>query len=259
MLYNVIDFVKGQTMDLNDKLNIVDGENLKFRNEIKYVVTEAELALISGRISPIMKKDSHVGPNGIYRIRSTYFDDLNDSCFYENENGTDKREKFRVRIYDASDKRITLECKFKERSMTRKESTPITREMYEKMVDGTFSIPDDRKDDKLLRKFYQRYKKDGLRPRIIVAYERTPFVYHVGNVRVTFDKNIGYSDKVENLFDEYLPLRPVMPVGRHVLEVKYDELLPTFIYGPMNLRDLRQETYSKYYLSRTFSLKHMYK
>ena len=258
MVYNKEDFVKGQTMNLNDKLNIVDGENLKFRNEIKYVVTEAELALLSARISPIMKEDKHVGENGVYRIRSAYCDDFDNSCFYENENGTDKREKFRIRIYDASDEKITLECKFKERSMTRKESTPITREMYEKMVDGTFRIPDDRRDDKLLRRFYQRYEKDGLRPKIIVAYERTPFVYPVGNVRVTFDKNIGYSDKVENLFDEYLPLRPIMPVGKHILEVKYDELLPTYIYGPMNLRDLRQVTYSKYYLSRSFSLKHIY-
>ena len=240
-------------MDIRDILKIEDEEQHKFRNEIKYVCSDAELAILNMRLKPLCKKDAHVGENGIYRIRSAYFDDRFNSCYMENENGNDKREKFRVRIYNADSSRITLECKFKERAMTRKESTPITLEMYRAMVDGTFKVPEDRKDDRLLNKFFIRYEKDMLRPVIIVAYERTPFVYTAGNVRITFDRSIGYSRDVEKLFDPYLPLVPIMEKGRQILEVKYDELLPNVLYEAMNLRDLRRETYSKYYLCRKFS------
>lgn len=44
-----------------------------------------------------------------------------------------------------------------------------------------------------------------------------------------------------------------MPMGKHVLEVKYDEFLPDFLYDVMNLGSLRQSAYSKYYLCRKFT------
>lgn len=89
---------------------------------------------------------------------------------------------------------------------------------------------------------------------MIVAYERTPFVYGPGNVRITFDRNIGSSTDVGSFFDSYLPLRPVLPVGKHILEVKYDEFLPDFLYSVMNLGSLTQSAFSKYYLCRKFTV-----
>ena len=58
---------------------------------------------------------------------------------------------------------------------------------------------------------------------------------------------------LDGFFRENLPLRPVMPTGKHVLEVKYDEFLPDFLYDVMNLGSLRQSAYSKYYLCRKFT------
>ena len=82
-----------------------------FRNELKYVCPEGLLQLIQARTSPICPLDAHTAPGGIYSIRSVYFDDSRDRCFYENEDGSDPREKFRIRIYNGSDARIRLECK----------------------------------------------------------------------------------------------------------------------------------------------------
>ena len=70
----------------------------KYRHELKYICTAAELAMIQGRIHHLIPLDSHAGENGMYQIRSLYFDDYYDRCYYENENGTDPREKFRIRI-----------------------------------------------------------------------------------------------------------------------------------------------------------------
>ena len=224
----------------------------KFRNELKYICSEGELIQLQSRIQMLCDADAHAGPEGIYNIRSIYFDDLQNRYFFENENGTDPREKFRIRTYNASDSRITLECKKKERSMTHKDSCQLSKEQYQKIMNGSFSASD--VNSTLLEKFYLIQEQRHLQPKVIVAYERTPFVYTFGNVRITFDRNIGSSTDISAFFDPYLPVRPILPLGKNILEVKYDELLPNFLYEAMSLGSLRQTTFSKYYLCRKFTV-----
>ena len=224
----------------------------KFRNELKYICSEGELIQIHSRVQMLCDADAHVGPEGIYNIRSIYFDDLQNRYFFENENGTDPREKFRIRTYNASDSRITLECKKKERSMTHKDSCQLSKEQYQKILDDSLSASD--VNSTLLEKFYLIQEQRHLQPKVIVAYERTPFVYTFGNVRITFDRNIGSSTDISAFFDPYLPVRPILPLGKNILEVKYDELLPNFLYDAMSLGSLRQTTFSKYYLCRKFTV-----
>lgn len=224
----------------------------QFRHELKYVCPESVLHLIRARIEPVCHLDSHTTPRGTYDIRSVYFDDARDTCLYENEDGADPREKFRIRIYNGSDSRISLECKKKERYMTHKDSCPLTRQQCWDILNGSFTLSSPASG--LLRKFYAQYSQNYLRAKVIVAYQRTPFVYPAGNVRITFDRNIGSTKDIDAFFDPQLPLRPVMPLGKHILEVKYDEFLPDFLYQAMNLGDLQQTAFSKYYLCRKFTV-----
>ncbi|MBO7253511.1 MAG: polyphosphate polymerase domain-containing protein [Oscillospiraceae bacterium] len=223
----------------------------KFRNELKYICSEGELIQIQSRIQGLCQHDAHAGSDGIYHIRSIYFDDFQNRYFYENENGTDPREKFRIRIYNASDSRISLECKKKEKMMTHKDSCSLTREQYRLIMDGQLSSAD--VNSELLEKFYLLQEQRYLQPKVIVAYDRTPFVYTFGNVRITFDRNIGSSTDFQNFFEQNLPQRPILPLGKQILEVKYDELLPNFLYEAMNLGSLQRTTFSKYYLCRKFT------
>lgn len=224
----------------------------QFRHELKYVCPEGALALIRARIEPICQLDAHTTAQGTYQIRSVYFDDSQDTCLYENENGSDPREKFRIRIYNGSDRHISLECKKKEHNMTHKDSCPLTRRQCEEILAGTLTSTDLNSD--LLRKFYAHYSENFLRPKVIVAYDRTPFVYPAGNVRITFDRNIGSSTDFGAFFQSYIPLRPILSVGKQILEVKYDEFLPEFLYSAMNLGGLQQTAFSKYYLCRKFTV-----
>lgn len=136
--------------------------------------------------------------------------------------------------------------------MTRKESCPLTLEQYHAIMQNTLSA--DRDDDPLLRRFLLLQSQRDLQPKVIVAYDRTPFVYDFGNVRITFDRNIGSTSELDSFFDENLMLRPVLPFGKHILEVKYDELLPDFLYDVMNLGSLQRTAFSKYYLCRKFTI-----
>lgn len=239
-------------MHINTLRHPEDHHPEKFRNELKYVCTESDLQILQARIQMLCEPDPHVGSEGTYHIRSIYFDTPGNRYFLENENGTDPREKYRIRIYNASDARITLECKKKERSMTHKDSCPLTLEQYHSILSGTLSVS--ACNNKLLERFGLLQNQENLHPKVIVAYDRTPYVYHFGNVRITFDRNIGSTTDLSAFFDPYLPLRPVLPFGKHILEVKYDELLPDFLYDAMNLGNLQRTTFSKYYYCRKFTL-----
>ena len=227
-------------------------EDIKFRNEIKYICNEQQLRLIEQRIQRICKKDFHVGESGVYTISSVYFDDYENTCFLDNESGVNAREKFRIRIYDGNMQRIALECKMKQNGKNHKESCLITEERCREILQGKCNLQED--DPELFRKFYLQFHTKMLRAKVIVQYERTPFVYQTGNVRITFDRYISGSTNVMDFGKKELQVRPVMPCGSHVLEVKYDELIPDYIKSALQIRDLKQTAFSKYYMCRKFNL-----
>lgn len=225
---------------------------MKYRHELKYEITDAQLQMLKNRIRHLIPPDPHVGPRGAYTIRSLYFDDCTDRCMRENEDGTDPREKFRIRIYNASSRRITLECKRKERGKTHKTSCPLTVEQTRTLMEGK-PLPDIASQPPLLRKLTLQMLTRRMRPVVIVEYERIPFVYKGGNVRITLDTNIASSSQVERFLDPEIPKRPVLPAGQQLLEVKYDEYLPDFIYRNLQLHSLRQTAFSKYYICRKYT------
>lgn len=231
----------------------MEKEKVKYRHELKYVCTAAQLAIIQARIHHLIDLDSHVGDDGMYRIRSLYFDDYYDRCYCENENGTDPREKFRIRIYNGSAERISLELKKKERGKTLKLSCPLTEEQCRTLMRGE-PLPDSKDYPAVLQKLLLLMKTTMMKPKIIVEYDRVPYVYQLGNVRITLDKNISSSNRLETFLDKEIYKRPIMPAGQHVLEVKFDEYLPDYIYRTLQLDSLRQTAFSKFYLCRKFAL-----
>ena len=109
-------------------------------------------------------------------------------------------------------------------------------------------------DAPVYRKFCLWQQTRLLVPKVIVEYERVPYIYRDGNVRVTLDRNISSGSMITQFLDADIVTRPVMPLGQHVLEVKFDELIPDFLYTAVQLEKLRQTVYSKYYLCRKYSL-----
>ena len=227
---------------------------IKFRHEYKYPVTDAEIAVLKVRLNTILSRDPHAY-NGMYNIRSLYFDDYDDNCFLENADGTDPREKFRIRIYNHSDERITLECKRKERGKTLKTACPLTRSDTERLIAGEY-LRNINEQPPLLKRLTARMMTRRMMPVVIVEYDRIPYVYKNGNVRITFDTNVSSSSDISDFFEEKIAKRPIMSPGRQLMEVKFDEFLPDHIYRTLALDDLRQTAYSKYYLCRRFETKH---
>ncbi len=230
----------------------------KFRHELKYICSDAELTSMQLRLSHLMKRDPHTREDGTYLVRSIYYDDYDNSCFEANENGDNDRKKWRIRSYNCNSDRISLECKRKLNGMIQKSGCIITGEQYDFLTDRNKLLHSCRyinaSNPPLLNEFLLLCQTTALKPVVIVQYERRPFIYHEGNVRITFDRSISSSGDIEGFFDENLRVRPVMPVGTQLLEVKYDEFLPDSIYRTVQKRDMSNTSFSKYFLCRRFCL-----
>ena len=225
---------------------------MEYRNELKFEVSDYELTKIRGRLLPLMRLDSHQNING-YAIRSLYFDDIYDSCMREKEDGISFREKYRIRIYNNETNFIRLEKKIKYLEMTKKVSQDLT------IKDCEFILANDKEyfwdilagnKGTLLEEFALKVLRQGFAPKCIVEYERFAFIENIGNVRITFDRNISGSRYVEEFWNPDIPLIPVMPSMRHILEVKYDEMLPRHILQALDLGYLHKQSFSKYYTTR---------
>ena len=221
-----------------------------YRNEIKHVIDAGDKAAICAAMRAVAKLDEHAGPSGSYRIRSLYFDNLADKALREKIDGVNEREKFRIRYYNEDTSLIHLEKKVKRNGLGYKVSETLTREEAQRIVDGdTLWMASSGRG--LLIELYSKMKAQGLRPQTIVDYTRIPFVYAPGNVRVTIDENIRTGLRCTDFLN---PDCVTIPAGEQViiLEVKWDEYLPTIIRRAVQVKNRRATAFSKYEICRIY-------
>lgn len=223
---------------------------MQYRNEIKHLITSADRAAICAVMKVVAQLDPHAQAKGYYTIRSLYFDNMADKALREKLDGVNEREKFRIRYYDGDTSVIHLEKKVKRDGVGYKVSCSLTAEEAQRIIDGDilWMATDPRG---LVVELYAKMKGQGLRPKTIVDYERIPFVYGAGNVRVTIDFNIRTGLRCTDFLN---PDCVTIPAGGNdiVLEVKWDDYLPTIIRHAVQLKGRRQTAYSKYAQCRIY-------
>ena len=222
-----------------------------FRNEHKYICSVAQLAALRVRLAALMTPDPHSGADGQYRVRSLYFDTYDDRLMHENEDGTSPREKWRIRSYNLDRRYVALECKMHEGDRVRKDTCRIPAEMLDGILGGDWPQID-RSNPPLLNRFVLLHETQLLHPTVIVDYMRTPLLFPEGNVRVTLDCGIASCTELTHYWDPGVALRPVLPAGKELLEVKFDSFLPDPVFQAIQMRDLQRTSFSKYYLSRRY-------
>ena len=218
------------------------------RHEIKHRISRLDMLCIRQRLLAIAESDSHA-TNGRYRIRSLYFDTPDDRALKEKIDGVDRREKFRIRYYDDDLSFIRLEKKSKQNGLGTKDNARLSAEEAQRIVDGDLLWMEE-SDQPLIRELYIKMKDQLLRPKTIVDYEREPFTYPPGNVRVTLDFNIRTGLMCTDFLNRDVPTIPVNedPI---ILEVKWDEYLPEIIRYAVQT-NVRECAYSKYAECRMF-------
>ena len=222
-----------------------------FRHEMKYICSQGQLTILEHRLNHVLRPDPHAGSTGVYHIRSVYFDDPYGSCVQENLAGVNHREKWRIRAYNRDPSRLSLERKVKENDLIHKDSCPITRAQFALLMQGR-PCPVSKDTPQLLNRFSTLVATRHFAPKVIVGYDRHPYICPAGNVRITFDSHIWSSSALDRFFDPDIPRRPVQMTGQHLLEVKFDQYLPDWIRQAIQMEGMQRTAFSKYYLCRVY-------
>ena len=199
----------------------------KFRNEWKYYLSLWDCQAQKERFQTVMRRDPHA-VNGLYSIRSLYFDDYWNSSYNDKMSGVNYRQKYRLRIYNCSDSAILLERKIKLGNYIHKDSARLTRQEFEWIMEGRYDFLL-KHDKRLCQEFWYECTSNLMRPKVIVDYEREPFILPEGDVRITFDSNVRAAAPENDLFDPSLPTYEMIPYGKTIMEVKFTEFLPAVI------------------------------
>ena len=227
-------------------------EEKRFRHELKYAVSYTDYLAIRSRLKAVMTSDPHTGEDGRYRIRSIYFDNSDDKALREKIAGVAKREKFRIRYYNDDLSFITLEKKMKIDNMCLKYDAAITENECRKILNMDTQWMKDHPEE-LVRELYAKMNYQRLRPRVLVSYVREPYIYAPGNVRVTFDSQIRTSlYSKEFLNGDPADISATDDPQDMLLEVKYDAFLPGIIQDIIQIKNIRQEIFSKYGTCRRY-------
>jgi len=219
-----------------------------FRNENKYYISKGSYLELSKILDVIMVKDSHIKVSG-YLIRSLYFDDYNESNYQDVIDGNNERSKYRIRIYNGDSSVIHLERKSKVKGLVYKDSVSIDKQTCLDIINNKqLSIKDEYPE--LLKKFLIDKERKLLKPSAIVEYYRIPYICNNGNVRITYDYNLSASSDYSNFLNKDIRLSPLYGEETSILEVKYDEYIPSYISDILKRFDLSRQQFPKYVLCR---------
>ena len=228
--------------------------NIPLRHELKYFITPAEMNVLRGVLTPVMQLDPNGNEHNEYHIRSLYFDTINDSALEEKIAGVGNRKKYRIRIYNFSDRVIKLECKSKYGDLISKQSVSIPRELAEQLIAGD---PEglQRIRHPLFHDVFREMRTNLLRPAVIVDYVREAYIHPAEEVRITFDKMLRSGLYSHDLFNREIPTYPVFDDPVEILEVKYDEFLPSYLQSILSGVTAQRSAVSKYTWCRRYENK----
>lgn len=201
---------------------------MKYRHEQKYLINFQDYKLIQLRLKELLARDEYVHHDGSYTVRSLYFDDYYNRAYHDKYMGVPSRVKYRIRVYNQSETPIRLERKIKQDRYIHKQTALLTKGEFYKILDGDYGFLFE--STNLFHKiFYHECVSNLLRPRVMVEYEREPYVLDAGNVRVTFDLNVRAGVEGFDLFNIEMPMIEALDPGMLVMEVKFTEFLPNII------------------------------
>lgn len=222
---------------------------MNFRHEYKFRLSPGEYLCLRSRLRAVLPHDPHAGPDGEYFIRSVYFDNADDKALREKLDGTDRREKFRIRWYNGDLSYIALEKKSKRRGLCCKTGCLLTKEELSRLLRGDVSWMKT-SGRETAAELAAKMELQGLRPRTVVDYRREPFLFPAGNVRVTLDRDIRGGSFHPDLLER--GAFPLPAGGTVLLEVKYDQFLPDLIRDLVQLDSRSAGAFSKYAACRGY-------
>jgi len=230
--------------------------NEVLRQEKKYLIGAVKRQELDHTLRRVLAQDPHNGPDG-YRIRSLYFDTLDDDDFRDKDSGVETRRKLRLRTYGPDTDFAMLEMKQKQGDNQLKRSLRLSREDAIALTRGRYEVLL-RYSEPFAAECYSLMVTRCYRPRGIVEYRRRAYIAKENRIRITFDDQIRATESSFDLFDPNLTQSCVFSPGLTVLEVKYNGFLLSYIKNLLRLCNESQTSVSKYNLSRALSMHYVF-
>ena len=227
--------------------------SVPLRHELKYFISPTDYQVVSRVLDKVLWRDQNGDENNEYHIRSLYFDTRFDDAVLDKINGVKSRDKFRIRIYNFSDRLIRMECKTKVGQLISKRSIAIPRLLAEQLI-AADPTGLERTRSGLLRDVYREMAMNGLHPVVLVDYVREAYVHPAEEVRITFDKQLHTGLKSIDLFNPYVPTVSPFDNGEIIMEIKFNRVMPPYIRDLLStyVRSAQISAISKYVWCRRF-------
>lgn len=226
------------------------------RYEFKYLVPIEQYEALRSAIAPFLRPDEFAAkqPNGIYTVRSIYFDTPGFEMYHTKVEGIAHRMKVRLRGYNCGDEQspvfMEIKRKYEGPILKNRSLAPynIVLQLFRGVAMDSFNGEISCHDN--ARRFFYQILSRNLQPVVNIIYEREPLLGNTfdpeNDFRLTFDmhlRSVAYPG-VDQLFDESGTMF-AFP-GHFILEVKFNRYCPAWIKPVLEDFKLRKEPASKY-------------
>lgn len=226
------------------------------RREFKYMVDLKDRLYLIEALNKILVPDAYGGYNG-YRVRSVYFDAIDNQDYIGKMKKKDFVKRMRIRIYDTKDETAKFELKRKKSGHQVKDSVVITKEDAIKIQGGDFT-PLLKYDSPTAKLGYELGHSMGYRPVSLVEYSRRAFTHPNFNTRITLDNRLRYTNRDIDLYEENPNYHYAMPLRKTILEVKFEKFLFSQIQYALSQCNLEKCKVSKFGSSRSLLEEYYY-
>lgn len=234
-------------------------ELLVERYEFKYLVPERLLPAIRAVARTTCRIDRYAGSDGIYKVRSLYFDTSKYDLFRANEREAPLRFKVRARTYPGTSSPIFLEVKNRVRDVIVKTRAAVGPDRWRRVLDGEgralAELPPHVRRGAVA--FVTKLYLHHLEPKILVDYEREAYVSEVDAYgRLTLDRRIQARPCSRLHLDLDVDPRSFRDVDHRVrtntnepitvLELKFERRAPAWMTALVRRFELVRASFSKY-------------
>ena len=209
------------------------------RYEVKFLLSPSQYDLIKNELFDKVFPDEY----GECSIQSLYYDTPSNLLIRRSLEKPIFKEKLRLRSYGLAkkDSKLFLEIKRKYDQVVYKRRISVNQEEADGYINGTI------KPNSQIAKEITTFKKqyDGLKPNMLIIYDRTAYASKNGDLRITMDRNIRY--RTDNLDLSYsLEGKKIIPKGYVLMEIKVPGAYPMWLTRLLNENKIFKISFSKY-------------
>ena len=220
------------------------------RVEKKYIIDNSQKQILLDEINKNMRR-SEYHKSGVFNI---YFDTDNFDMIIKSIEKPEFKEKLRARSYEGYDKvflEIKTKLRGKEMNYGYKRRVLITNKDYDKLIKGKKTATElaaqkieQSNDLQIASEVDYLIKHFGLKPRILVYYDRTSFAGD-NSLRVTFDENLKYRAKSLKFKKNKTDKAYFKNEKNIIMEVKANGVMPLWLVHAMSKAEAYPTSFSK--------------